>query len=54
MILTNCSNCGARLQIDENDMYEGCRERENAYCPRCNEIATTIYTSGIPSVKVIG
>lgn len=48
-----CEKCSAKLEIYENDTMPGCREVEEVFCPRCNELVTKVFTSGIPSVVVI-
>lgn len=53
MVYTDCQSCGVSLEIDEDDYMEGCRERENVKCPKCNNIATTVRTSGIPTARII-
>ncbi|MDM0947582.1 hypothetical protein QTI71_15010 [Clostridium perfringens] len=53
MVYTDCQSCGVSLEIDENDYIEGCREREDVTCPKCNGIATTVRTSGIPTARII-
>ena len=41
------------IEIRENDRIEGCREREEVFCPVCNELVTEVFTSGFPTVKVL-
>lgn len=53
MVYATCPNCGAKLEISENDYMPGCREHEEVYCPQCNEEVTKVFTSGIPSATVI-
>lgn len=53
MIFVKCSKCGATLEVDENDYMPGCRDREEYYCPVCEEKVGSVFTSGIPSVRVI-
>ena len=48
-----CSNCGAKLRVEENDTMPGCREMEEVFCPNCKEEVTKVFTSGIPSAYVI-
>jgi len=48
-----CENCGVDLEIDENDTTPGCREMEEVYCPKCNKLATKVFTSGIPMAYVV-
>lgn len=53
MVYASCRSCGVSLEIDENDYMEGCREREDVTCPKCNDVATTVRTSGIPTARII-
>ena len=53
MIFCTCDKCGAKLEIDECDTTPGCREMEEAFCPKCGELVTKVFTSGIPQVYVI-
>lgn len=53
MVYTTCRNCGVSLEIDEDDYMEGCRDTENVTCPKCNKIATTVRTSGIPTARIV-
>lgn len=53
MVYCKCRNCGVALEIDENDYMPGCREKEEVYCPNCKEVATTVFTSGIPKATQI-
>ena len=54
MIYCTCPNpdCGAELVVDENDTTPGCRDMEEYFCPCCGKQAGSVFTSGIPSVKV--
>lgn len=53
MIYTKCENCKANLEIDENDYMPGCREMEDVDCPKCGEVASRVFTSGIPRAREI-
>lgn len=53
MCKCECPNCKSALEIYENDYMPGCREMEEVNCPNCNYIVTKVFTSGIPSVRVI-
>lgn len=53
MILCTCKNCGSTLEIHENDAIPGCREWEDVDCPICHKEVTRVFTSGIPTVRVI-
>lgn len=48
----NCKNCGAQLEIDENDYMPGCRDIEEVLCPKCGHEVTKVFTSGIPTVTI--
>lgn len=48
-----CEHCGTELEIEENDIMPGCREMEEVYCPECKEIATKVFTSGIPRAYAV-
>ncbi|MBQ8238746.1 MAG: hypothetical protein IJZ39_11435 [Oscillospiraceae bacterium] len=48
-----CKNCGANLEIRENDTMPGCRDMEVVFCPVCNEEATKVFTSGFPTAYVV-
>lgn len=53
MELYTCPNCGAKLEIEDNDTTPGCREMEEVFCPKCNEPILKVFTSGIPSAHVV-
>ncbi|MBU3130411.1 hypothetical protein [Clostridium tagluense] len=53
MVYCKCRNCGANLEIDENDYMPGCRETEDVNCPKCDKIATSVFTSGFPVAREI-
>lgn len=53
MDFCSCSNCGAKLCIDDNDAIPGYREMEEVFCPVCHTEVTKVFTSGIPSVEVM-
>ena len=53
MVYVTCAKCNSKLEIRENDRIEGCREREEVFCPVCNELVTEVFTSGFPTVKVL-
>lgn len=48
MIFCKCK-CGANLKVYENDYLPGCRESEEVFCPKCHELVTKVFTSGIPN-----
>lgn len=52
MVYCNCEKCNVALEIDENDYMPGCRETEEVICPVCKEVATKVFTSGIPTARV--
>lgn len=42
-----CPKCGAYLIITEtDDRWPGCKEREEALCPKCHEEVYSSMTSG--------
>lgn len=42
-----CPNCGAFLRINETgELAPGCKEREEAYCPKCHHEIYSTMTSG--------
>lgn len=42
-----CEKCGAFLLITETDDYApGCKEREEAWCPKCRHEVYSSMTSG--------
>lgn len=44
---TKCPKCGAYLIISEtNDCWPGCKEREEAFCPKCGNEVYSSMTSG--------
>lgn len=48
--MTFCKcKCGANLKVYENDYLPGCRESEEVFCPKCHELVTKVFTSGIPN-----
>lgn len=53
MTYVQCKKCKTKLKIEDNDTMPGCREMEEAYCPICNELVYKIFTSGIPTVRVV-
>lgn len=49
-----CPSCGAYLIITEtDDRCPGCKEREEAYCPRCHKEVYSTMTSGFVNVAEI-
>ena len=49
-----CPECGTFLSInDAGDVYPGCKEREEACCPRCNNVVYSRMTSGFIKVYEI-
>lgn len=53
MIYCKCQSCGVSLEVSENDYMAGCRESEEAICPKCNNVATKVFTSGIPTARLV-
>lgn len=53
MVYCKCGHCGVDLEINENDYMPGCRETEEVDCPNCNKVATKVFTSGIPTARVV-
>jgi hypothetical protein len=44
---TVCKKCGAKLQIVERGMgVPGGKEKEQAHCPKCNELVAEHMTDG--------
>lgn len=44
---TKCKKCGAFLLVTEtNDSWPGCKEREEANCPKCGHEVYSTMTSG--------
>lgn len=54
MVYCTCENCGTELEVEENDYMPGCREMEEVFCPECHNLVTKVFTSGTPTVHVVG
>ena len=51
---TECKKCGVRLQIIERPMgVAGGKEKEQAYCPNCQELVAEHMTDGFIDAHLI-
>ena len=51
---TECKKCGAKLRIIEAPMnVPGGKEKEQAYCPKCNHLVAEHMTSGCINARLI-
>lgn len=49
-----CPKCSAYLRINETgELAPGCREREEAYCPKCHyEVYSTMTSGFVRAVEI--
>lgn len=51
---TKCDNCGAQVKIHEEPMgVPGGKEKEQAYCPKCNHLVAEHMTDGFIRATLI-
>lgn len=45
--ITTCSFCGKKFRwVEKDDIYPGCKEMEDLYCPYCSTVNSSWMTSG--------
>lgn len=51
---TECKNCESKVRITERPMnVPGGKDKEQAYCPECNELVAEHMTSGFIDATLI-
>ena len=48
-----CPQCGSHCEYEISTVWEGNREREEYYCPKCGYLLDSVVTDRVPNVRII-
>ena len=53
MAKIQCSKCGSIIEYNDKSVWEGNRDLEEVYCPKCNEYLTKVFIDGFPNPYIV-